>query len=235
VIVNENEWLKCANPHEMLGFLRGKVSDRKLRLFAVACCCRAWHLLTSDRSRGKVWSAEQYADEPRSKRKIRKLYCMAQFDNALHESADHAAIAALNPDALGAAFQAASDTSIHLAGGIKYSIMGGKFPKTAGFPSILVTAPTVLASEETAQSDLLRCIIGPLLIRPITLDPSWLTPTVKALAHANYTDRNFEAMPILGDALEEAGCNNEDIMNHCRRQREHTRGCWVLDLLLGNS
>jgi len=70
---------------------------------------------------------------------------------------------------------------------------------------------------------------------PITLNPSWLTPTVKALAQSIYTDHNFTDLPILADALEEAGCNNEDILSHCRGPGEHTRGCWALDLLLGKS
>ena len=40
-------------------------------------------------------------------------------------------------------------------------------------------------------------------------------------------------MPILADALEDAGCTNQDILNHCRGGGEHVRGCWVVDLLLG--
>jgi hypothetical protein len=69
--------------------------------------------------------------------------------------------------------------------------------------------------------------------RPVTLDPAWLTPTVLALANGIYADRAFDRMPILADALEEAGCENDDILLHCRQPGEHVRGCWVVDLVLG--
>jgi hypothetical protein len=68
--------------------------------------------------------------------------------------------------------------------------------------------------------------------RPVTVTPSWLTPTVLALADGIYSDRAFDHMPILADALQDAGCDNEDVLNHCRRPGEHVRGCWVVDLLL---
>ncbi len=69
--------------------------------------------------------------------------------------------------------------------------------------------------------------------RPITLDPSWLTPTVKQLATVIYEERQFGKMSLLGDALEEAGCDNEDVLKHCRGRGEHARGCWVVDKVLG--
>jgi hypothetical protein len=47
-----------------------------------------------------------------------------------------------------------------------------------------------------------------------------------------YEERDFAGMPILADALEEAGCNNADILAHCREPGVHVRGCWVVDLLL---
>jgi hypothetical protein len=67
--------------------------------------------------------------------------------------------------------------------------------------------------------------------RPITLNVSWLTSTVLALAQGIYQEKAFDRMPILADALEDAGCDNEDILNHYRQPGGHTRGCWVVDLL----
>ena len=69
--------------------------------------------------------------------------------------------------------------------------------------------------------------------RPATLDPSWLTSTVVALARGIYEERAFDRMPILADALQDAGCDNEDVLNHCRGPGPHVRGCWVVDLVLG--
>ena len=68
--------------------------------------------------------------------------------------------------------------------------------------------------------------------RPVTLDPAWLTPNVLALANDIYAERAFDLMPILADALEEAGCENADMLLHCRVPGEHVRGCWVVDLVL---
>ncbi|HEV3437139.1 MAG TPA: hypothetical protein VG122_07260 [Gemmata sp.] len=59
--------------------------------------------------------------------------------------------------------------------------------------------------------------------------PNWLTSTVTALARQMYESRDFSAMPILADALQDAGCDNEDILNHCRESRQHLCRCWVVD------
>jgi len=87
-------------------------------------------------------------------------------------------------------------------------------------------------SESEAQLHLLRDIFGN-PFRPAAIDPSWLTSTVVALARGIYEERAFDRMPILADALQDAGCDNEDVLGHCRGPEPHVRGCWVVDLLLG--
>jgi hypothetical protein len=82
------------------------------------------------------------------------------------------------------------------------------------------------------ECSILRDIFGN-PFRPVTLDPRWLTASVVDLASAIYEERAFERMPILADALMDAGCDNDDILNHCRGDGPHVRGCWVVDLLLG--
>lgn len=71
--------------------------------------------------------------------------------------------------------------------------------------------------------------------RLIPVDPSWRTSIVVRLAQSVYNDRAFRHLPILADALEEAGCTDADILNHFRQPGEHVRGCWALDLVLGKS
>ncbi len=73
---------------------------------------------------------------------------------------------------------------------------------------------------------------------PIILDPPWLSwngGAISSQANAIYADSAYKNLPILADALEDAGCDNADILSHCRGPGPHVRGCWVLDLLLGKS
>lgn len=86
-------------------------------------------------------------------------------------------------------------------------------------------------AEELVQCDFLRDIFGN-PYRHIILDPSWLTSTVLSLATGIYAECAYDRMPILADALEDANCTNEDILNHCRGPGPHVRGCFVVDLLL---
>jgi hypothetical protein len=68
-----------------------------------------------------------------------------------------------------------------------------------------------------------------------SLSISWLTQDVAALAKGIYDDRAFDQLPILADALTDAGCDDQDVLKHCRGDAQHVRGCWVVDLLLGKS
>jgi hypothetical protein len=89
--------------------------------------------------------------------------------------------------------------------------------------------------EERGQQTLpLRCIVGN-PFRPVALDPSWLTTTVVQLACGIYDDRAFDRLPILADALQDAGCDSDSVLSHCRDAGPHARGCWVVDLLLGKA
>lgn len=79
---------------------------------------------------------------------------------------------------------------------------------------------------------LFRCVFGN-PFRPVVVDPVWLTSTVVDLAWANYVYRDFDRLSILADALEDAGCTDREILDHCRLPGPHVRGCWVVDLVLG--
>ncbi len=81
-------------------------------------------------------------------------------------------------------------------------------------------------------ASLLRDIFGN-PFRPVAFDAAWRTSTAVALAQGMYESRDFGAMPILADALQDAGCDSDDILTHCRGDGPHVRGCWVVDLVLG--
>jgi hypothetical protein len=85
-----------------------------------------------------------------------------------------------------------------------------------------------------AQCDLIRDVFGN-PFRPVAVHYGWITATVVRLARGIYEGGAFDRLPILADALEEAGCDNAAVLAHCRGEGPHVRGCWVLDLLLGKS
>jgi hypothetical protein len=100
------------------------------------------------------------------------------------------------------------------------------------------TAPEVNAAWTARQKEiinLLKDVVGD-PFRPVTFNPSWRTSDVMLLAQGIYDDRAFDRMPILADALQDAGCENEDILSHARdATATHVRGCWVVDLVLGKA
>jgi hypothetical protein len=87
-------------------------------------------------------------------------------------------------------------------------------------------------SRSRAEADFLRELFGN-PFRGWTVDPAWLSSTVLSIARAIYQARAFDRLPILADALEDAGCDRMDLLAHCRSEGLHTMGCWAVDLLLG--
>ncbi len=222
--MTEAEWLACADPTPMLEFLRGKASDRKLRLFAVACLRRqVIHVLTYPETREIPQLAERWADgvatdaelESHLKSPVVRIMPVRspRFDGELWvPSYDQA----LSPDAYHAAFLSAASMQSAVAERSR------------------ATYRLAVIAEKLAQVALLRESIGN-PFRPVTADPLWLTSTVRTLAEGIYQVRAFDRLPILADALEEAGCDNADILSHCRGPGPHVRGCWVVDLVLGKT
>ncbi len=195
-------WVECGNPALMLDHLRGKVSGRKLRLFAVACCRRVQHLLVDERSQDAVEVAERFAegtaavgDLEAAAKRMRKVGKLRGY---------------YGPVAAWAVVPSAEDAA-------RYAAWNAFVDRD---------------DEISVQADLLRCIF-PNPFRTVPADSRWLTSTVLCLARGIYEDRAFDRMPILGDALEDAGCADVDVLAHCRRAGPHALGCWVVDLVLG--
>ncbi|MDY3562140.1 hypothetical protein R5W23_003586 [Gemmata sp. JC673] len=90
------------------------------------------------------------------------------------------------------------------------------------------------AERERHHAIRLHDIVGPLPFRPVNFCPSWRTSTAVAIARQMYKAHDFSAMPILADALQDAGCDDADVLDHCRDPNgTHARGCWVVDSVLG--
>jgi hypothetical protein len=107
-----------------------------------------------------------------------------------------------------------------------------------GYDSASINARYAAREAERArQAATVRCLFAN-PFRPVTAAPArrtWHDGLLVSIARQMYDGRDFSDMPVLADALEEAGCTDADILAHCRGRWPHVRGCWVVDLLLGKS
>jgi hypothetical protein len=206
--MTEAGWLECTDPELMLEFLRGKASDRKLRLFATARCREVWPLFTEQRSRDAVEMAEQWA-ENRNESALAAAHAAAMvgFQEALDKWIHRLPVHATEQDASNAALLIANHRG----------------------PTLWHRASIANQIREVFGNP---CHPSP-PINPIIL--GWNDGIVVKLAQGIYDERAFDRLPILADALEEAGCQDADILGHCRHAAVHVRGCWVVDLLTGRS
>lgn len=240
--MTEAEWLCCVDPTPMLVFLKERrVSERKLRLFACACCRRVWSLIEYPLSREAVEKAELAADGMAD---VEELCAAADRAFDYHGRA----YAARAVDA--GAFAAQCAAVIRFSGIAAYMQAGGVACQAAEYAAYgsaaavstytkdgtlwmddnKVKAHTGIEKEQ--QAWLVRDVFGN-PFRPTSADTTWLTPKVIKLAQEIYNDRDFSRMPQLADILEEAGCTNIDILTHLRSPGPHVRGCWVVDIILG--
>jgi hypothetical protein len=246
--VTEAEWLACSDPTPMLEFLRGKASDRKLRWFACACCRRIWHLLPKV-VRKAVLAAERCAEGLAGEQALRhanrtqslafrRPYMMAARLTIIvtEYRGEYMAqqTAECVSDLLGerAVQEAGLEPNWRASDYGKWQKDAAQLRRKGGASQV---ANEASIPERVAQASLLRDICGN-PFRPLALDPSclrWNDRLVVRLAQAIYDGRSFQDLPVLADALEEAGCADPDILGHCRGGGGHVRGCWVVDAILG--
>jgi hypothetical protein len=225
--MTEQEWLRCANPYWMLQFLQGEdavtrlrrwrgdrvlqpASLRKVVLFNSAYGRRWWDRMKAG-AREYLIAQERFADGEIDAQSLRSSAESLAAAVPAYAEARRYAEAVEYPDRRGD-YQGYSAPDWHIL-----------FRPS----DILISA----AVEVAKQVSLLRDIFGN-PFRPVTIDPSWLTPTVISLAQAIYNDQAFDRLPILADALEDAGCDQAELLAHCRGPGPHVRGCFVVDALL---
>ena len=209
--MTEADWLACRNRNVCWNSC-DRASERKFRLFACACCRAVWHALEEDASQKAVGVAEAFADGRVGKNeRLAARRAAGQFTQ--NRPGWNAAYVAVGSDA----WYAARDI-------IQYATW-------ATVPEEEEVSPEEVMAAHGRFAHLLRDLIGN-PFRPVASDPTWRTQTTTQLAAAIYDEGAFDHLPILADALEEAGCTNFAILNHCRQPGEHARGCWLLDLIL---
>jgi hypothetical protein len=214
--VTEAEWLVCTDPTPMLEFVEVTTSKRKLRLVTVAAARSAWSRIPEE-VRPAVEAAERCADG----------------------QADPAELHRYRPGSHG-----------HLLPGRGWSELREEDRiQTYGLVQALSTCcPRDRLAELSRRmfwmgaatrsgvplSSILREVLGN-PFRRIVPPAGWCAMSTLATAKAIYADRAYDRLPILADALEDAGCDNADLLTHLRGDGPHVRGCWAVDLILGNS
>lgn len=217
-VTTQDEWQSSTDPKPMLEFLKGRVADRKLLLFAVSCWDRWAHMLDGDKSRNGIRALEMLADG-----------VLPTNDGSTHLLID-------------------SDGDWAIICGGKYkaglSVGPGHADNIANFTLDMVTDAEVEELGESSQETCQKCrqaylpYLKDIFGNPFRLiadGPTWLSETAVSIATGIYEDKAFDRLPILADALQGAGCENEDFLNHLQGDGPHVRGCWALDLVLGKS
>jgi hypothetical protein len=231
--MSEEEWWDChpADLGQMLTFLRGrKASARKVWLFACACCRGVWPLLTDPRSRAAVEAAERYADGLVAPEALE-----AAHRGALGAAAEGREVRALSVLAERVTVSESAGNPWAAASSAHSALLDPSWRvERLRFTRKLTDGQRRGIFDVSAR---LRDHFGPLPFRPVSLDRAVLERddrTVPKLAQVIYDGLEFDRLPILGDALEDAGCDNEEVLRHCRGPETHSRGCWCVDLILGN-
>ena len=239
--MTEAEWLS-AQPalNAMLYHTAVRSSERKLRLFMCACCCRIEPELIDERSKVALAGLAEYSEGNLTPAELQRINALARdasdaieaplyVDGALvsnaHSNAACAILCATNLDVVGDRLSDAPSSVAFYA----RSVFSGIVYERTSDPD---EADVADKAEGVIQAEFLRDIFGN-PFRPVKFAKAWRTDTVLTLARQMYDARNFGAMPILADALQDAGCEDEAILMHCRDANQpHVRGCWVCDLVL---
>jgi hypothetical protein len=216
------DWGEWLEPEPLLRYLHGRgradhapVGRRKLRLLACGVCRRAWpRIEPHPAARACVEFAEGFADGDGAKKRLRKLVdaCRQRYDRYGERPGEDVQV-------------------VHAAAAARTTCEPEVHP-IASCRSVRIALGGDEAAEAAAQAALVRCVFGD-PFRPVPVASEWRSADAIGLARAIYADRAFDRLPILADALEEAGCGDPAVLAHCRADVIHARGCWVVDAVLG--
>jgi hypothetical protein len=217
--MTESDWLTETDYHRHIEYVENRLSPRRARLLAVAFCRARLGEFDGAGMRAALEAIERYADgaatraeveETRSWARITAVQSTDKFDREERATARFHSLR--NEFAWAVAFAAQSPLPL-----LK-----------------IVQYAEGVAAGHAAMRALVWDVAGN-PFRPVEFDPAWRTETVLALARQMYEAREFNAMPILADALQDAGCASDDLLTHCRADCVHVRGCWVIDGVLGKA
>jgi hypothetical protein len=217
--VKESDWVSSDDPDAMLAALGDGPSVRKKRLFACACCRRVLSRIPDGRIRAALEVSEAFADGAATREQLAAAYSVAWevYEVAMSSGEPEEPFTEAVEQACGE--ELGDVAAIAQEARLDPALYDDPSPADRRFTR----------RERKAQADLIRDLFG----RPAPPRRRWLTPAVLALARGIYEERAFDRLPVLADALEEAGCADERLLGHCRSPGPHARGCWAVDLVLG--
>jgi hypothetical protein len=229
------EWPTCLEPDRMLAFLDKRASERKLRLFGVACS-RSWPGADKETVLSVIALVTRLADTQATDADLREP--RKKFRRAERGTAAFLAQMLLAPNAVLGAVYAAGTVVEAVAWKAAHAQTGAASSEDAAArgsgSAWMESYGAAWIAERVRQAALVREVFGNPFARPL-LDRSWLMwnqGCCVQLARTIYDEQRFAELPFLADALEEAGCTDPDMLSHCRQASEHVRGCFVLDLIL---
>jgi hypothetical protein len=247
--MTEAEWLDARSPEPMFDHLNGTeppIRMRRFRLFSLACCTRMRRCFTEPRLQSALTFAERHADRGvRAKRgraelalDVDRLYreVDAERDRLMGDQRTprFCQVLILIGSCLATQrlLRPSHDHRYHplweiVADSTAWELMLEMDP---AHPPLWQPGRDLV--ERAAQADLLRDVFGN-PFRTVALDSRWRSEAVRLLADGIQADRAYDRLPILADALEEAGCDNAELLAHCRGPGPHVFGCWALDLVRG--
>jgi hypothetical protein len=210
--------------------LADRLTARKMRLFACACCRQIWNQIGDAGSRARVELAESFADGLTSDRQ--RQTALAEAKAATDEAVANRVGKTDNRwqwfDAVRQTLE--KDPARHVIGPNAAWILAQDFA-----PGGVVTGELgepYLERAEAMQADLVRDVFGN-PFRKAAIKKRWLTDSVRQIAECIYREQGYDRLSTLGDALLAGGCNDEQIIAHCRSKGPHVRGCCVVDMILG--
>jgi hypothetical protein len=227
--MTEQEWLNSTDPVRMLQALRGNVRERKLGLFALACCQELVGNALDPQTRDALAFVEYLAETEglRSRKAITRIPPgQVVIDCGASEPVPVVRLGNFEDRNIDLACLPPVLSEVLRRLGCGGAAVWWLEPMTLEFAQNGLISPR--------QADILRDVVRG-SSRPVVLRAPWLRwndGVLQRLAEAIYRDRAFNQLPFLHDALLDAGCDDDELLGHCRQPGDHVRGCWLIDLLL---
>jgi hypothetical protein len=234
--MNEEEWLASRTSQTMLDFLRGRLTERKLRLIGCGCCRDRWEQLKLAECRAALEVAERIADGVATAEETAEGFRLADYARNVSTGTVAGIPRRYKTREARCTSWAVYELVVEIDRDVPNYLAYALQPCVEDALEYLIALPPHPVAHRLYQARVIRDVVGNPFRRVVIdpIDPAWRTSDVMLLANGIYAERAFDRMPILADALQDAGCTSDDILSHCRDTKlAHVRGCWVIDLVLG--